>query len=66
MDTNTERKPQIAFPGTDALVEAIREIRERTGIKLSEMGREALWEKIDDIRKNHPAYAQYRETANAN
>lgn len=57
----TERKPQIGFPSTDAQIAAVEEIRERTGITLAHMGREAIWEKIAEIRRTHPAFADERQ-----
>jgi len=61
---NNEKKlrtKQIGFPVTPDLVEAIAEVKRKTGISLAHLGREAIWKEISQIRSNHPAYASTRE-----
>jgi hypothetical protein len=62
-EDKSERKPQIGFQVTPDLIEAINEIKKKTGLSLSHLGKTALWEKIAEIRATHPAYEHERQAA---
>lgn len=55
-ETTRERGPQIGLTVPQDLIDAMEEIRVKTGITKAQLTREALWEKVGEIRRTHPAY----------
>ena len=55
-----ERGPQVGFSVPQDLSDALEDVRQKTGMNISHLGREALWGKVDEIRRTHPAYANER------
>lgn len=56
-DTVRERGPQVGFEVPQELFDALEDVKKRTGMAVSHLGREALWEKVAEIKKTHPAFA---------
>lgn len=55
-ETTNERGPQIGFYAPQELLDALEDIRVKTGLTKAHLGREGLWQQVKHIRETHPAF----------